>query len=188
MRPALARSQKAPALGSPATGLALGLALLLAGCGSGASPFPEYRPQDYPPIRTTLLNEPFSLPPGASVAFDLPPEWKGDVTATVDWTLPSNNVVAAFAARTCPGVNQALGGTCTQGLQLATPSTCVAKPRVLTAFVIGSAPVRIYLANAGPSVESGRVQVTHCQDAPDCAAGGACAQCSAERWGRDSCK
>jgi hypothetical protein len=188
MRPAPASSQHTPSLESLATGLALGLALLLAGCGSGASPFPEYRPQDYPPIRTTLLSEPFSLPPGASVAFDLPPEWKGDVTATVDWTSSSNTVVAAFAARTCPGVNQALGGACTQGLQQAAPSTCAAKPRVLTAFVIGSAPVRIYVANAGPSAESGRVQVTHCEDAPDCAAGAACAQCSAERWSRDSCK
>ena len=75
-----------------------------------------------------------------------------------------------------------------QGLQLADPSTCAAKPRVLTASVIGSAPVRIYVANAGPTPESGRIQVTQCQDAPDCAAGGACAQCSAERWGRDSCK
>lgn len=188
MRPAPARSQHAPAHECLATGLALGLALLLTGCESGASPFPEYRPQDYPPIHTTLLNEPFSLPPGASIAFDLPPEWKGDVTATVDWTLPSNSVVAAFSSRTCPGVNQALAGACNQGLQFADPSTCASKPRVLTASVVGSAPVRIYLANAGPSAESGRIQVTHCQDAPDCAAGGACAQCSAERWGRDSCK
>jgi hypothetical protein len=146
VRPGPATTQQAPALESLATGLALGLALLLAGCGSGASPFPEYRPQDYPPIRTTLLNEPFSLPPGASVAFDLPSEWKGDFTATVDWTSSSNTVVAAFAARTCPRVNQAQGGACTQGLQSATPSTCAAKPRVLTAFVIGSAPVRIYVA------------------------------------------
>jgi hypothetical protein len=188
VRPGFVRTQQAPALESPAAGLALGLALLLAGCGSGASPFPEYRPQDYPPIRTTLLNEPFSLPPGASVAFDLPPEWRGYFTATVDWTSPSNAVVAAFAARTCPGVNQALGGACTQGLQSATPSTCAAKPRVLAAFVVGSAPVRIYVANAGPLAESGRVQVTHCQDAPDCAAGSACGQCLSESWGRDSCK
>jgi hypothetical protein len=171
----------------PRRAAAIGLALGLASCGSGESPFPDYRPQDYPPIKTTILDEPFSLPPGASVAFDLPPEWKGDVTATVDWTFATNSVVAAFASRTCPGVNQALAEACNQGLQAARPSTCAAKPRVLTALVIGSAPVRIYLANAGPSAESGRVQVVHCQDAPDCAAGSACAPCLAERWRLESC-
>jgi hypothetical protein len=174
--------------GARHTATAVSLALGIGACGAGESPFPDYRPQDYPPIKTAILNEPFSLPPGGSVAFDLPPEWKGDVTATVDWTFPSNTVVAAFASRTCPGVNPALAGACNQGLQFAEPSTCAAKPRVLTAMVVGSAPVRIYLANAGSSAESGRVQVTHCQDAPDCAAGAACAQCSAETWGRDSCK
>ena len=153
-------------------------------------PIPGLPAQDYPPIKTTLLNEPFELAAGASVAFDLPsgPEWRGDVAATVDWTHASNSVIAVFASRDCPGVNPALAGSCKAGLLFADASTCPAKPRVLTAEVVGSAPVRLYVANAGASRESGRVQVTHCREAPDCAAGAACAQCSVERARLDSCR
>jgi hypothetical protein len=96
-------------------------------------------------------------------------------------------VIAAFGSRSCPGVNHALAGSCNQGLLFARASTCPVKPRILTAEAVGSAPVRLYLANAGTSAESGRVQVTLCQDAPDCGAGAACGQCSLERDRLDSC-
>ena len=183
MRPPSARDGAAVALASS-------LALATAACGAPTFPFPDYRPEDHPPIKTTLLNEPFELAAGASVAFDLPsgPEWRGDVAATVDWTHDSNSVIAVFASRDCPGVNPALAGSCKAGLLFADASTCPAKPRVLTAEVVGSAPVRLYVANAGASRESGRVQVTHCREAPDCAAGAACGQCSAERARLDSCR
>jgi hypothetical protein len=176
-----------PSTRACAAAAGLGLALAIAGCGAGPDLFPDYRPEDHPPIRATLLNEPFELAPGASAAFDLPSGLAGDVAATIDWTHASNTVIAAFGSRSCPGVNHALAGSCNQGLLFAEASTCPAKPRVLTAQVVGSAPVRLYLANAGTSGESGRVQVTPCQDAPDCGAGGACGQCSVERERVESC-
>lgn len=179
MRPPASRWRWAGALFAAATA---------AGCGSGAG-FPEPRPGDYPPIKTTLLDAPFELAPGASVAIALPhPASKGDVFATIDWTHTANNVVAAFGGPSCRGVNEALAGGCQEGFNVGRPSTCPAKPRVLTANVFGNVPVRLYVANAGLSAESGRVQLTLCQDAPDCGAGFACGQCSSESWRTESCQ
>lgn len=124
-------------------------------------------------MKTTLVSELFELGPGTSAAFDFPsgPDSAGDVVATVDWTHASNAVVAAFGSRSCPGVNHALAGSCNQGLLFARASTCPAKPRVLSAQVVGSAPVRLFVANAASSPESGA----------------ACGQCELERSEFDSC-
>jgi len=160
---------------------ALATSLVAAACGGPSSVFPEVRPEDFPPIKTILLNEPFALAPGASAAFDFQIPDTGDVLATVDWTYASNEVLAVFSSRGCPGVNQALAGSCNQGVFQAPASTCPAKPRAVAATVVGGAPVRLYVANIGPAAESGRVQITQCRDAPGCAGGMACGQCSLEK-------
>jgi hypothetical protein len=160
---------------------ALAASLVAVACGQPSSVFPEVRPEDYPPIKTTLLNEPFALAPGTSAAIDFQVPDTGDVVATVDWTYASNEVLAVFAGRSCPSVNHALAGSCNQGVFQAPASTCPAKPRIIAATVVGGAPVRLYVANTGPAAESGRVQITQCRDAPGCAAGMACGQCSLEK-------
>jgi hypothetical protein len=161
--------------------------LAVAGCG-GSSGFPEYRPQDYPPLKTTLLNSPFELVPGAAAAFDLEVPESGDLFATVDWTNPANNVVAVFSSQRCASVNLALAGSCAEGISVATPSLCPAKPRIVTASVTTGGRVRLYVANAGTSFESGRVQITLCRDAPGCGAAAACAQCLVEKMRIESCR
>jgi hypothetical protein len=162
--------------------------LAVAGCGGSSSGFPEYRPQDYPPIKTTLLNAPFELVPGAATALDLDVPEAGDLFATVDWTSPANNVVAAFSSQSCANVNLALAGSCQQGVHATSPSLCPAKPRIVTANVTAGGRVRLYVANAGTSFESGRVQITLCRDAPGCGAAFACAQCSGEKDRIESCR
>lgn len=161
--------------------------LAAAGCG-GSYAFPEYRPQDYPPIRTTVLNAPFGLKPGAAAAFDLDLAESGDLYATVDWTSSANNVVAVFSSPRCASVNLALAGSCAEGVYVTRPSVCPAKPRIVTASVVAGARVRLYVANAGTSFESGRLQITLCRDAPGCGAAGACAQCLLEKLEIESCR
>jgi hypothetical protein len=162
--------------------------LAIAGCGGSSGGLPEYRPQDYPPVKTTLLNAPFELAPGAAAAFDLDVPETGDLFATVDWTSPANNVVAAFSSPSCASVNLALAGSCPQGVYTTSPSLCPAKPRIVTANVTSGGRVRLYVANAGASFESGRVQITLCRDAPGCGAAAACAQCLVEKSRIESCR
>jgi hypothetical protein len=158
----------------------------LAGCG-GSPVFPDYRPEDYPPAMTTLAEEAFGLEPGSSVAVDFHAPEGGKLIATVDWTHVSNNVVAALAAPSCASVNLALAGQCRQGLTLAQPSTCSAKPRTLTASIAGASIVRLYVANAGASPESGQIRVVLCRDAPGCASSAACGQCILRAIELESC-
>jgi hypothetical protein len=149
--------------------------------------FPEYQPQDYPPVKSVLLDDPFELPPGASVAVDLQTPESGDLVATIDWTHSSNNVVAVFASPRCASVNLALAGGCAEYVHGGRPSLCPAKPRVVTASVVGSTPVRLYVANTGATAESGRVSITLCRDARGCGAGMACGQCAFGRVAPASC-
>jgi hypothetical protein len=158
----------------------------LAGC-SGSPVFPDYRPEDFPPVMTPLAEEAFGLEPGSSVAVDFHAPEGGTLIATVDWTHVSNNVVAALAAQSCANVNLALAGQCRQGLTVTQPSTCAAKPRTLTASIAGASPVRLYVANAGASLESGQIRVVLCRDAPGCASAAACAQCTLRAHELESC-
>jgi hypothetical protein len=139
-----------------------------------------------------VLEDGFELPPGASARFDLrapphDPDWSFDLFATIDWTDPANNVVAAFGGESCGGVNLALAGACGAGVHQTRPSLCAAKPRVVTAVATSSSLVRLFVANAGATFESGRVQITLCEDHPDCAEGAACAQCGLEKMNAESC-
>jgi hypothetical protein len=163
------------------------IATAAAGCGGGTFDFPDIRREDFPPVRTTILNLPFELAPGASATFDFQITESAEVVATIDWTRASNEVAAVFASRSCPSVNHALAGSCFQGVLSTRPSTCPAKPRVIGAYAVGGVPLRLYVANTGPAAESGRVQVTACRDAPGCAAGNACGQCNFDRQ-LESCR
>lgn len=158
---------------------------LVAGCGPSFE-FPESRPGDYPPIKTVLLREGFTLAPGASTALDLRVPESGTLVATVDWTHASNQVIAVFSSQRCADVNLALAGGCKEYVRLTRPSVCPAKPRVLSADASQGAPVRLYVANTGLAAETGRVEITHCRDAPDCGQGAACGQCP--DFGVDSCR
>jgi hypothetical protein len=180
------------------TGLRAAVAASFAGAaivacgGSSSSPFPEYRPDDFPPIKTVVLEASFELGPLESTRFDVRvpdsnPDWSFELFATIDWTDPSSNVVAAFGGESCGGVNLALAGTCDAGISFTEPSVCAVKPRVVTATASTRALVRLYVANAGETFESGRVQVVTCRDTPDCGEGAACGQCSLEKREIESC-
>lgn len=166
---------------------AVAAAFACAGCSSSPG-FPEHRPQDYPPVETVILEQGFALGSGAATAIDFQMPQTGDLIATVDWTHASNNVVATFSSQRCADVNLALAGACAEHVHQARPSTCPAKPRVVTANSTSGSPVRLYVANAGSTAESVRVRVVLCRDAPDCAQGLACAQCLTRVLGQDSCR
>lgn len=167
--------------------VALAVALAAAGCGS-SSGLPDYRPQDYPPVETVILERGFALGSGASAAMEFQMPLTGHLIATVDWTHASNNVVATFSSQRCADVNLALAGACAENVYQAKASTCPAKPRVVTAYAISGSPVRLYVANAGVTAESGRVRLVLCSDAPDCGQGLACAQCLTRVLDQDSCR
>jgi hypothetical protein len=167
--------------------------LTVGACGGSSPAIPESRPEDYPPIKTVVVDASFKLEPlGAALfEFGIPeaePAINVDVFATVDWTLPSNNVVAAFGGESCGDANLALAGKCTAGILLARPSLCPAKPRILTAIGTSGARLKLFVANTGASLESGRVQVVLCQDAPGCEAAAACSQCFSEKLRTESCQ
>jgi hypothetical protein len=134
-----------------------------------------------------LVQEAFRLEHGSATTIDFQASDRGVLFATVDWTHASNNVVAVLADQGCASVNLALAGNCDQGLTFSEPSTCTAKPRILTASIAAGRPVRLYVANAGASAESGRVEVTLCRDSPGCESGMACGQCEIQANVRGSC-
>jgi hypothetical protein len=164
-------------------GAVLASVLAVGGCQSATGP-EEYRPEDYAPSKTVIQEGSFRLEPLASTRIDIrapetDPRPYVPLFATIDWTNPSNNVVAAFAGEDCAGVNAALRGSCQA--RGGSPSRCLAKPRVLTVEVVPGGVVSLYVANAGGTVESGRVQIVLCQEAP------ACVQCDSEGWAVTSC-
>jgi hypothetical protein len=59
---------------------------------------------------------------------------------------------------------------------------------VVTASASSGSLVRLFVANAGASLESGRVQIAICEDHPDCAEGLACGQCLTEKLDTASCR
>lgn len=168
------------------------LLLTLGACGSPTA-LSRPRLEDYPPIKTVALEGSFRLEPLAAKRFDFvvpgpDPTRHVHLFATIDWTSPSNNVVASFAGEGCAGVNAALAYRCSIERIGTLPSLCPAKPRVLTETVRTGAAVSLWVANTGTSSESGRVQVVACWDAPGCEEGEACFQCSSERQQVDSCR
>lgn len=174
------------------TAAVLASALAVGACHS-ATGLEAYRPEDYPPIKTVVLEGSFALEPLASTRFDLrvpetgSPDWV-TLFATVDWTHSSNSVVASFAGEGCEGASAALASRCSIERSATTASLCPAKPRRLAESVRPGAFVSLYVANAGTSIESGRVQIVLCQDAPGCEEGKACHQCTMQEWDFTSCR
>ena len=59
--------------------------------------------------------------------------------------------------------------------------------RTLRAYFFRPAALRLWIANPGTSAESGRVEIIHCKDAPNCRDSGSCAQCTLAYLDRRSC-
>jgi hypothetical protein len=165
----------------------LACALALFGCGTDGPWYPTGDPADYPPIHTAFLSEGFEMGPGQATTIDFTPPRRGYVFATVDWTHGDSNVGAMFTVPSCSNVNQAFGRGCVAAEVNTSPSTCSAKPRRLGVLLWSTSPVRLWLVNPAGRAESGRVELTLCEEAPGCEAAAACAQCLTEAFGRASC-
>lgn len=157
--------------------------------GSGDSPFyPSDRAVPLPPVLTPLPSLSFAVPAGGSVRLDFDGPEAASLFATLDWQDPGNKLVATFTGRGCHSVNDALAGLCTDSELQSSRSDCAAKPRTLTAYYWRPVALRLWIANLGPSTESGHVDLLQCTDAPNCGASASCAQCIAEALRRRSCK
>jgi hypothetical protein len=124
---------------------------------------------------------------GAAVRLDFDLPQAGDLMATVDWQDPANNLVAVFTGRGCHSVNDALSGRCRNAEVSDFASTCPAKPRITGHANYAPVALRLWIANTGATADAGNVALTHCHEAPNCAATGSCAQCLVELLRRSSC-
>jgi len=172
-------------------GLSLSLLLLPAcgGGGAGASgPLDPYSQPKVPPVMTPMPSLAFSVPPGGAVKLDFDGPQAAYLFATLDWSDPGNNLVAVFTGRGCYSINDALAGLCSDSDVYGSRSTCVAKPRTLTASYYRPVALRLWIANLGSAEDAGRVDLIQCTDAPNCGASMSCAQCTSEALRRRSCK
>jgi hypothetical protein len=166
------------------------IAALASACGGDR---PEFvlptAPTDaaFPAVYTTVAVFDFTLTPGAARSFDVNLPMTSVLYATIDWTDPLNNVVAALTPRSCSDVNEALGGVCFGDLS-SRVSLCPAKPRTLRWGLFRPYEARLWVANTGTSNESGVVRFTTCNDTPGCGAVAACAKCIFDETLRDSCQ
>jgi hypothetical protein len=162
---------------------ALMIATLASACGGGSQVVvlpTAAGDAAFPAVYTTVAIVDFALAPGTARAIDLSLPMTDILYATIDWTDPSNNVVAAFTPRSCDNVNLALGGVCYGDLS-SQVSVCPAKPRTLRWGLFRPYEARLWVANLGAGAESGVVQFTTCNDTPGCGAAAACAKCLEER-------
>lgn len=136
-------------------------------------------------VRGVLLQEEFVLPPAkvTLLDFEVPP-WH-TLRISVDWTFPSNNVIAVLTSSECPDITSALQGRCqaratSWAPTFPLPDLGMRKPRVLTYDPINvTVPARLWIANAGGTSESGTIEVRYCAVPPDCGRWGMCLAC----WG-----
>jgi hypothetical protein len=80
----------------------------------------------------------------------------GTLSATVDWTSPSNSLAAAIVVQTCGTVDSAFNGNCEQ---LAPPIFQGQKPIVIAATVKEAGKWRIWIANGSTNPESGTIRI-----------------------------
>jgi hypothetical protein len=171
-----------------ARSIAVTAAVLLLGCGRPGDVVDPFSQPHVPPILTPLPALSFSVPAGGAAQLDFDGAEAGYLFATVEWQDPANNVVAVFTGRGCHSVNDALSGGCRDAEVQGSQSTCRAKPRTLTVSFLQPVALRLWIANTGSSAESGRVELMHCKDAPNCGATLSCAQCGLYALDRRSCR
>lgn len=125
----------------------------LAACGGGTTT-PDTTTST---VTTTLPTQPFSnLPPGAVAFAEVTINGTGVLTGTADWTFASNDIDIYVTAPSCRATDiselagcQAVGRT----------TAVTAKPERLTVNVM-QGNYRVWIANFGPSSESGTLQMT----------------------------
>lgn len=136
-------------------------------------------------VRGVLLQEEFVLEPAkvTHLDFEVPPQHT--LRISVDWTFPSNNVIAVLTSSECPDITSALQGRCqarttSWAPTFPLPDLGPRKPKVLSYNSIHvTVPARLWIANAGGTSESGTIEVRYCAVPPDCGKWGMCLAC----WG-----
>jgi hypothetical protein len=129
------------------------LAAGLAACGGGTTT-PD---TDTSTVTTTLPTQPFANLPAGAVAFaEITINGTGSLTGTADWTFASNDIDVYVTAPSCRATDiveltgcQAVGRT----------TAVTTKPERLTVNVT-QGNYRVWVANFGPSAESGTLQMT----------------------------
>ena len=98
-----------------------------------------------------------SVPPGVVVFTDVSVNGSGTLSATADWTFASSDVDIYVTAPTCAATNtNNLQSGCTA---IGRTTSGTAKPERLTVNV-AQGNYRLWIANFGPSTESGTLQAS----------------------------
>lgn len=129
------------------------VAMGLAACGGGTT-----SPDDTTStVTTTLPTQPFANLPAGAVAFaEVTINGTGVLTGTADWTFPSNDIDVYVTAPSCQAGDIAQLMSCAA---VGRTTAVTTKPERLTVNVI-QGNYRVWVANFGPSSESGTLQMT----------------------------
>lgn len=145
----------------PAAVAAFVLVAGLSACGGGGgttSPSNNGGSTGPTTVTTTLPTFTFnSVPPGVVVFTDVSVNGSGTLSATADWTFASSDVDIYVTATNCAATNTVnLQSGCTA---LGRTTATATKPERLTVNV-AQGNYRLWIANFGPSTESGTLQAT----------------------------
>jgi hypothetical protein len=146
----------------PAAVAAFALVAGLSACGGGGSPTGSSNTGNSNPppstVTTTLPTFTFnSVPPGVVVFTDVAINGTGTLSLTADWTFSSSDIDVYVTATSCgaTNINNLQSGCAAVGRTTAT----AVKPERLTVNV-SQGNYRLWIANFGPSTESGTLQAT----------------------------
>jgi hypothetical protein len=145
----------------PSVAAAFVLVAGLSACGGGSNPVePPVNNNNNQPstVTTTLPTFTFnSVPPGVVVFTDVSVTGSGTLSVTADWTFSSSDIDVYVTATSCgaTNVNNLQSGCSAIGRTTATAT----KPERLSVAVT-QGNYRLWVANFGPSTESGTLQAT----------------------------
>jgi hypothetical protein len=137
------------------TAAAVGLGLGLAACGGGGGGSSPAAPTVSQPVRSVIGQTNWTAEAGTAARVDAVFAVAGTMDVTANWTFTSNDVDIYVTSTACAVHQDLLANRCTL---LARADGVSTKPERLT-LAVQQGTLRIWLANFGPTNESGNVEI-----------------------------
>ena len=138
-----------------ATAAAVGLGLGLAACGGGGGGSGPAAPTVSQPVRSVIGQTNWTAEVGTAARVDATFAVAGNMDVTANWTFTANDVDIYVTSTACAAHQDLLANRCTL---LAKADGVSTKPERLT-LAVQPGTLRIWLANFGPTNESGNVEI-----------------------------
>jgi hypothetical protein len=133
----------------------VGMAMALAACGGGGTSTPTAPAAPPAPSRSVVGQSNWTAEVGTAARIDATIGGAGSMDVTVQWTFSSNDVDIYVTSTGCASHQDLLNNRCTL---IAKADGVTAKPERLT-LTVQAGTFRIWMANFGPTDESGTVEV-----------------------------